>query len=140
MPGGLFVGSAVFLLGSVYAGAQTSRTTWDGLYSDEQAMRGATLYAERCAGCHGADLAGAEAAPGLTGTTFASNWDGAPLADLFERMRGSMPQDKPGSLSRTQNADLLAYMLKVGGFPAGQASLDGAAGALQQITFRMYRP
>ena len=76
----------------------------------------------------------------LTGSAFAGNWEGAPLGDLFERMRMSMPQDKPGSLSRAQNADILAYMLRVGGFPAGEKPLDGQAGTLAQITFRMYRP
>jgi hypothetical protein len=55
-------------------------------------------------------------------------------------MRMSMPEDKPGSLSRAQNADILAYMLRVNGFPAGEKVLSTEAGALGQITFRMYRP
>ena len=45
-------------------------------------------------------------------------------------MRSTMPQDKPGSLSRAQNADILAHMLHAGGFPAGPMPLDGQAGAL----------
>ncbi len=122
------------------AAAQTPRTVWDGVYTEEQASRGQVLYAGRCAQCHGESLAGAEAAPPLTGTSFASNWEGAPVGDLFERMRMSMPADGPGSLSRAQNADLLAFMLKVGGYPAGASALDGSAGALQQVTFKMYRP
>ena len=122
------------------ASAQGPRTVWDAIYSNEQADRGEKLYAEFCSRCHGDALGGVEAAPALTGTTFGGNWEGAPLGDLFERMRMSMPQDKPGSLSRAQNADILAYMLRVGGFPAGEKELDGQAGVLAQITFRMYRP
>jgi mono/diheme cytochrome c family protein len=120
--------------------AQQPRTVWDGLYTEEQAARGDVLYADRCARCHGDTLAGMEAAPALTGTAFYSNWEGEPLEALFERMRSSMPQDKPGSLSRAQNADLLAHMLRVGGYPAGTTALDGQAGALAQVTIRMYRP
>jgi mono/diheme cytochrome c family protein len=122
------------------ASAQAQRTVWDGIYTNEQADRGQKVYVERCAQCHGDGLAGIESAPPLTGAEFASNWEGTPLGDLFERMRMSMPQDKPGSLSRAQNADILAYMLRVGGFPAGERELDGQAGALASVTFRMYKP
>ena len=55
-------------------------------------------------------------------------------------MRSTMPQDKPGSLSRAQNADILAHMLRAGGYPAGPTPLDGQAGALATVTIRMYKP
>jgi mono/diheme cytochrome c family protein len=116
------------------------RTIWDGVYTAEQATRGEKVYADRCARCHGDGLQGVEAAPALTGPTFYSTWEGETLGALFERMRSSMPQDSPGSLSRAQNADMLAYMLRVGGYPAGQSVLDGQAGALAQTTVLMYRP
>src|SRR5687767_1834428 len=79
--------------------AQAPQTVWDGVYTREQAERGEKLYRQECGRCHGDDLAGIESAPALTGSTFAPNWDGVPLSDLLERMRVSMPQDKPGSLS-----------------------------------------
>ena len=120
--------------------AQPSRTVWDGIYTDEQAARGEVLYAEQCAKCHGDTLGGQESAPALTGTTFYSNWEGEMLEPLFDRLRTTMPQDKPGSLSRSQNADILALMLKAGGFPAGATPLNGQAGALATITIRMYKP
>ena len=120
--------------------AQTARTVWDGVYSEDQAARGATLYADRYARCHGDGLGGVESAPALTGTAFYSNWEGETLESLFERMRSSMPADKPGSLSRAQNADVLAHMLKVSGYPAGATALDGQAGALTTIAIRMYKP
>jgi S-disulfanyl-L-cysteine oxidoreductase SoxD len=131
----------------VYVGAAFRRPTfaqqltiWDGVFTAEQASRGEKIYAERCARCHGDGLQGVESAPALTGTTFYANWEGETLDALFERMRSSMPQDAPGSLSRAQNADILAHMLKIGGYPAGQTTLDPQAGALTRIKVLMYRP
>jgi mono/diheme cytochrome c family protein len=132
--------STLACAGAVALGAQPSRTVWDGLYTDEQAARGETLYTDRCAKCHGDGLGGVESAPALTGTTFYSNWEGETLEALFDRLRTTMPLDKPGSLSRAQNADILAHMLKVGGYPAGPMPLDGQAGALATVTVRMYKP
>jgi len=120
--------------------AQTPRTVWDGIYTEEQAARGEKLYAERCGKCHGDTLGGQEAAPPLTGPTFYSNWEGENLEALLDRIRTTMPQDKPGSLSRAQNADILAYMLKAGGYPASATPLTGQAGAMATITIRMYKP
>jgi mono/diheme cytochrome c family protein len=115
-------------------------TIWDGVFTTEQATRGGKIYADRCARCHGNGLQGAEAAPALTGPAFYGNWEGETLDALFERMRSSMPQDAPGSLSRAVNADVLAYMLETASYPAGQTALDPQAGALTRITVLMYRP
>lgn len=135
-----FAALAFAALAGLGLAAQSARTVWDGVYTDEQAARGEKLYAERCGRCHGDTLGGQEAAPALTGSTFYSNWEGESLEALLDRIRTTMPQDKPGSLSRTQNADILAYMLTVGGFPAGPMPLEGQAGALAMVTIRMYKP
>ena len=133
--------SLVILLSTaVLRAGQQTRTVWDGVYTAEQATRGEMLYVERCARCHGDALAGMESAPALTGTAFYSNWEGETLEAFFERIRSSMPQDKPGSLTRPQNADILAYILRVGGYPSGAGALEGQAGALSGITIRMYKP
>lgn len=134
------IGMLLVAVTAMTMAAQRPQTVWDGVYTKEQADRGETLYREHCARCHRDALDGVESAPPLTGSTFAGNWEGVPLGDLFERMRMSMPQDKPGSLTRPQNAEVLAYMLRVGGFPAGEQLLSGQAGALAGVTFRMYKP
>jgi len=103
--------------------ADGSRSVWDGVYTDEQAKRGAPLYSQYCASCHGPDLTGGEMAPALVAGDFTSEWNGLTLGDLFERMRTSMPQNDPGGLSRQQNADILAYMLSSNKFPAGTTEL-----------------
>jgi hypothetical protein len=85
-------------------------------------------------------LRGGEAAPPLAGDQFNANWEGVILADLFDRIRTTMPLDKPGSLSRAQTADLVAYMLSLGKIPAGSAALPADAGVLGQIKFESNRP
>jgi S-disulfanyl-L-cysteine oxidoreductase SoxD len=130
---------AVVLSASALTVAQPARTVWDGVYSEAQAGRGEKLYAEHCARCHGDMLTGMEAAPALTGTTFYSNWEGETLQALFDRIRASMPPDKPGSVSRAQIADILSHVLHVGGYPAGEMALD-AQGPLAAIAIRMYKP
>jgi S-disulfanyl-L-cysteine oxidoreductase SoxD len=134
------VAGVVIAGGLSIVAAQGQKTTWDKVYTAEQAARGEKLYADNCASCHGESLGGVEMAPALTGDMFNSSWEGVALNDLFERMRISMPQNKPGSLSRAQNADILAHMLKVGNFPAGDVPLDGQASALAQIKFVTYKP
>lgn len=104
----------------------------DGVYTEEQAKRGETLYTEHCGSCHGPTLAGKDGPP-LAGDAFIANWSGLSVGDLFERMRSSMPQDSPGSLSRDENADLLAFMLKGNKYPAGASPLATEADALKRI-------
>jgi hypothetical protein len=55
-------------------------------------------------------------------------------------MRVSMPQNAPGSLSRQQNADILAFILKANQFPAGKAELDRQTEILKQIKFDSTKP
>jgi quinoprotein glucose dehydrogenase len=122
------------LLGGIgLLAAQTSRSVWDGVYTSEQAARGSALYASNCASCHGSALGGGESAPPLTGGEFFSNWNGLTVGDLFERIRISMPADRPGRLTREQNADIVAFMLSVSEFPAGKSQLDRQAEVLKQI-------
>ena len=121
--------------------AQTpSRSVWDGVYTEEQAKRGQPLYNEQCASCHGDTLGGGESAPALAGGEFLSNWNGLTLGDLFERIRTTMPQNKPGKLSREVNADILAYMLTANQFPAGKTELAHATEVLKEIRLDATKP
>jgi mono/diheme cytochrome c family protein len=113
--------------------AQTTRSVWDGVYSEEQANRGSAIYAKECASCHGTELTGGESAPALVGDAFLSNWNGTTAGDLFERIRKSMPQDDPGRLSRQKDADVLAFMFSANKFPAGKTDLARETEALNQI-------
>ncbi|HEV2462820.1 MAG TPA: cytochrome c, partial [Acidobacteriaceae bacterium] len=127
---------AVLLVSAI---AQTSRSVWDGVYTAGQAKRGAALYSQECASCHGLTLNGGEMAPALTGGEFLANWNGLTLADLFNRIRQSMPADRPGSLTRDQNADVLAHILSMNQFPAGTTELDKRIDYLNQIRIEASR-
>ncbi len=113
------------------------RTVWDGVYTDTQADRGKAIYQEKCVQCHGPTLMGGGAGAGpLQGATFSGNWNGVPLGDMLERVRQSMPADKPATLSRQQCADVLAYIFSVNKFPPGQTELSRQAEILNTITFK----
>jgi len=120
--------------------ATPDRTVWDGVYTAEQAKRGQPLYSQSCGSCHGVALEGGEMAPPLTGGAFNANWNGLSLGDLFERTRISMPQSSPGSLTRPQYADIIAFMLSAGGFPEGKTELPQQTENLKQIAFLPTKP
>jgi mono/diheme cytochrome c family protein len=105
------------------------------VYTAEQSKRGEPLYGQHCASCHGTMLEGGEMAPALAGGAFNANWNGLSLGDLFERIRISMPQNSPGSLSRQQYVDILAVMLGAGEFPRGKTELPRETEVLKQIAF-----
>jgi S-disulfanyl-L-cysteine oxidoreductase SoxD len=128
-----------------------TRWVWDGVYTKSQATRGEPLYRQYCGNCHGPELQGRPdfppppasvpggfrgwvfGTPPLKGATFISNWTDLSLADVFERNRISMPQNAPGSLSRQQNADILAYILQENGYAPGNGELGLTKEALDTI-------
>ena len=113
--------------------ASEGQSVWDGVYTEEQARRGEALYQKDCSTCHGDRLNGTGEAPALSGGGFLSNWNGLTVGDLFERIRTTMPLDVPGKLSRQQNADAIAFILKANGWPAGATDLPPDPAALKQI-------
>lgn len=104
------------------------------VYTEAQAVTGATLYAVRCAMCHGRDLEGTYETPALTGR-FIANWSGAPLADLADYLVRAMPQFAPGTLTPEDKVALLAFLLKANALPAGPTPLPPGDEALQRIIF-----
>jgi cytochrome c len=132
--------AAVFVLRATVHAQPPTKSIWDGVYTQAQADRGKALYAESCASCHGGELTGGEMAPPLAGGEFMAGWDGLTIGDLFERVRISMPQNAPGSLSGQQNADILAFMFSANKFPAGAEEMPKEAGILKQIKFEVKKP
>jgi hypothetical protein len=51
-----------------------------------------------------------------------------------------MPQNKPGSLSREANAEILAYVLSANQFPAGKEALSPASEVLKGIKIEAVKP
>ena len=132
--------ATILVLYSTVHAQPPTKSIWEGIYSEEQATRGKGLYAQECASCHGGELTGGEMAPPLAGGEFLAGWDGLTVGDLFERIRISMPQNAPGSLSGQQNADILAFMFSSNKFPAGTAEMPKEAGILKQIKLEVKKP
>ena len=79
-------------------------------------------------------------APPLTGGEFISNWNGLTVGDLFDRIRQTMPADRPGSLNREKDADIVAHILSMNQFPAGAQELERQTEALKQIRIEANKP
>ena len=133
-----FYGSVV--LPHVVARSVQGASAADGVYTADQATRGAALYAEHCAPCHGVDLTGTDFGPGLTGAELRSRWQYRSLGELFSLMQSTMPLNSPGGLTPEQNADMLAFILQRAGFPAGAEELSGRADVLDEFSVGADRP
>ncbi len=97
-----------------------------GHYTSAQAARGATVYTQYCAQCHGANLQG-DAGPALSGQALQQAYGGATAAQLYDFISRQMPQNAPASLSQAQYLDVTAYVLARNGFPSGTAPLNIAS-------------
>jgi S-disulfanyl-L-cysteine oxidoreductase SoxD len=132
----LMTAAAVFAAAAIEVAAfsaQAGKTVWDGVYSDAQSTRGQDLSKASCVTCHGNELAGSDLAPALQGDDFKGVWTGRSAAELFDKIQTTMPADNVGTLKPPQSADLVAYILKLNGYPSGAAELAPEMAALQQI-------
>src|SRR3954467_12241075 len=102
-----FLGACV-LAAAIGVRAQSApRSVWDGVYTEEQAKRGEAIYGERCVRCHGETMmGGTDGAGALMGGALNGNGNGGPLDQRIDRVRSSMPLDKPMTLSRQQTVDV----------------------------------
>ena len=135
----LAIASLVFIQALIFVSAQ-GKTTLDGIYTEVQAGRGQKIYTDSCASCHADDLSGGGQAPALSGKDFNVDWNDLAMSDLYDRTHGTMPADKPGSLTAEQSADVIAYLLKKDGFPAGPTELPADPVALKTIKFVSPKP
>jgi len=127
--------------GAVVARAQAAdKTVWTGVYTADQATRGAVAYAESCASCHGESLAGIDVAPPLTGAGFLNNWNNTSAGDLFTRIKTTMPLNAPDSLSGRTVSDIEAYLFQANGFPAGEIALPPSPPMMANVRIVAQKP
>jgi polar amino acid transport system substrate-binding protein len=102
------------------AAAPASVDPVPALYTKAQAKSGARLFATTCAKCHGANLQGS-AAPSVAGNDFlqTAKRNGWTLAIIRYLVVNNMPMNSPSSLTTTQYASLLAFLLASDCYPAG---------------------
>ncbi|HXW62835.1 MAG TPA: cytochrome c [Candidatus Acidoferrales bacterium] len=132
----VLLGSTLACLGGAIRSAKAAdqqKTTMDGVFTNDQATRGKAQYSQACANCHMDDLSGSGQALPLAGDAFTETWEGQSVADLFDLIRNTMPQDKPGTLSPEATVDVIAYLLQYNKFPAGADELKNDPAALKNI-------
>jgi mono/diheme cytochrome c family protein len=77
-------------------------------YTPAQVQAGKAQYATSCAACHGAQLQGVSA-PALSGSAFGKSH--LSISELRTVVTKQMPLTAPGSLTPSQYASLMAYLL-----------------------------
>ncbi|NUP12709.1 MAG: c-type cytochrome [Polyangiaceae bacterium] len=105
---------------------------------EAQADRGAKLYAEHCASCHGASGEG-DKAPAVVGksalpldpptTAKGRTMQFKTALDVAQFVVKNMPPDKPGSLSESEYWDILAFDLKANGVDVAGKKIDATTAA-----------
>ena len=104
-----------------------ARSVWDGVFTTEQAERGASTYNLYCSACHGPS-------PAL------QRFEGQPLSEVHTFIRTMMPDGSPGTLSGQEYSDVLSYLLQYAGMPAGDAELPTLSRGMTDIEFTLVSP
>ena len=107
------------------AGAPSGSSVLDGVFTLRQASRGERTFRQVCAVCHSTNE--------FSGGRFRFRWVGLTAGDIFDVMSTMMPESNPGSLSPEEYATLLAYFLRLNGYPAGEEPLPADVSALQNV-------
>jgi cytochrome c len=141
---GLVVAMCACLGGAIRSARAASpaptKTIWDGVYTDDQAARGKAQYTTNCSSCHMDDLSGSGQALPLAGDAFTDVWEGQTMADLLGLVQGTMPQDKPGSLTPEAALDVISYVLQYNKYPSGKEELKNDPDALKNILITKKAP
>jgi len=104
-----------------------------GVYTQTQAERGKSSYATHCAECHGADLEGTSFGDGVPPLKRDDFMTGKNLQNVFDKVKRAMPFNAPGTLPDGVYLDVIAYVLRENGYPAGGQELVPNADLLKGI-------
>lgn len=95
-----------------------------GLFTSSQASRGERRFQQLCADCH-------------RNVEITRSWFSGTVhhtaADLMAVMSTTMPETSPGSLSPDQYADILAFLLRLNNYPAGEKELPADPAVLTNV-------
>ena len=107
------------------AAGQPGGSVLDGVFTESQASRGEATFRRVCSACHDTNE--------FSGGRFRLTWVGQSAADLFDTIATLMPEGDPGSLTPAQYAGVVAYLLQLNGYPAGEAALPTSLSALRGL-------
>jgi mono/diheme cytochrome c family protein len=117
---------------------QRPKNVRDGAFTADQADRGKAGFEGVCMRCHGKTLGGSEGnGPALKGGTFLAHWDKDTLGSLWVKIRDTMPLGVAGTLTDDVKLQILAYILRENGFPAGTTELPMDVSALDEINIQV---
>ncbi len=85
------------------------------VFSVRQVARGRGYFREICVSCHESDE--------FEGRSFQRQWRGQTVRDMYTSIAYSMPDDNPGGLPGQTYADVIAYILELNGYEAGDTEL-----------------
>jgi mono/diheme cytochrome c family protein len=97
----------------------------NGVFTAQQASRGETRFQQVCQSCHRIN--------DFSGGRFRAVWVGRTVGDLFYSMSTLMPEDDPGGLPPEEYADIVSYMLRENGYPAGDEDLATELSELETV-------
>jgi alcohol dehydrogenase (cytochrome c) len=118
--------AAVLAFGIVTFAAGQQPQNAVGSYTAVQANAGSEAFQAKCASCHGADLRGGEG-PALAGDNFMKVWRTRTTNDLFAVTHNTMPLDNPGTLGDEAVSNIVAFILRANGAPAGTQAFTPSA-------------
>ena len=127
LPSALLAALAFGVILPRWGQGQQTRSTTDGVYTERQAKRGMRVHRRSCLRCH---------IPDFYKGSLIESWAGNTVGALNIRIANTMPQDRPSSLRPRQYADLMAYILKINEFPAGEDELPSDDPALAKIIIK----
>jgi mono/diheme cytochrome c family protein len=122
-------------------GIPTTSNIWEGVYTDQQAAQGLTIYPSACSLCHGKQLEGVpdEGNPALASPGFMVEWDGQTMADLVRHIHIG-PSDNSGGMDPDTAVALAAFILNQNGVPSGKTPLSTDAKEEAKIRFTEFKP
>ncbi len=94
---------------------QETRSTQTGVYTEKQALRGEKVYDKDCGECHDpAEFTGG----------YIDGWAGQTAFAFIEAIAETMPLESPGGLKPQQFVDVVAFLFKFNGLPAGETKME----------------
>jgi cytochrome c553 len=115
------------------AAAAQSKSVWDGVYTQQQAERGAQSFASYCARCHDVSQTEGEGRRQLAGKAFWQSHRESTVDRFLDYVTKNMPNGAGGTLDAKVYADLVAFIFSRNDLPPGAAELTGDSAKGVQI-------